>query len=384
MMGNLFAQRRWRVVLLAGLTACAAPAQPPPAPSPAPAPTSSAVPAVAVVERPTPPPPAGRVSPLSPPVTVTVGAATADLPFGSIVALDRGYFRDLGIEIDFKGRVGDSAAAMTAAAANNLDVAAAATGPALFNSAARGIELSIVAANYEVAPSDRSQCWVVRKDLIESGQVKSAADFKGLKVAGQAQGAGSSNDVYLAKTLAPYGLGAADVEEIAMEFGQINQAMGNRAIDVGWQSEPLLTQGVESGLYERISCAGDFQPGYQGGFIFYSPRFTANTQAARNFLYAHLRGTREYDDAMYRDVNRDQIVDMLITHTAVKDRALWDKMARRWYSPTGRIDVGMLNADQEFYVQRGFLTQIVDVNKLVNPAFVDFANAALGEYDLRP
>ena len=383
MMSKLFARRRWSAVLLAGLTACAAPAQPP-APPPALTPTSSAAPTAAVVGQPTAPPPAARVAPLSPPVTVTIGASTAELPYGSIVALERGYFQDVGIELDFKGRVGDSAAAMTAAAANNLDVAVAATGPALFNSAARGIELTIVAANYEATPGDRGQCWVARKDLAESGQVKSPADFKGLKVAGQAQGVGSSNDVYLAKTLAPYGLSAADVEEIAMEFGQINQAMSNRAIDIGWQIEPLLTQGIESGLYERITCTGDFYPGYQITFLFYSPRFAASTQAARNFLYAHLKGTREYDDAMYRDVNRDQIVEMLIKHTAVKDRALWDKMARRWYSPTGQIDVGILNSDQAFYVQHGFLTQTVDVNRLINGSFIDFANPALGDYDLRP
>ena len=133
-----------------------------------------------------------------------------------------------------------------------------------------------------------------------------------------------------------------------------------------------------------ISCTGDFYPGYQVTFLFYSPRFAASTQAARNFLYAHLKGTREYDDAMYRDVNRDQVVEMLIKHTAVKDRALWDKMARRWYSPTGQIDVGILNSDQAFYVQRGFLTQTVDVNKLINGSFIDFANPALGDYDLRP
>src|SRR3954453_21617480 len=194
---------------------------------------------------------------------------------------------------------------MTAAAANNIDVAAAATGPALFNSAARGIELSIVAANYEATPGDRSQCWVAGKGLAERGQVKSPADFRGLKVAGQAQGVGSSNDVYLAKTLAPYGMTAADVEEITMEFGSINQAMSNRAIDIGWQIEPLLTQGVESGLYDKVSCTGEFYPGYQGTFLFYSPHFAANTAAARNFMYAHLKGTREYIDAVYRDVNRD-------------------------------------------------------------------------------
>ena len=42
---------------------------------------------------------------------------------------------------------------------------------------------------------------------------------------------------------------------------------------------------------------------------------------------------------------------MLIKHTAVKDRPLWDKMAPRWYSPGGQINTSILNSDQEFYVQ---------------------------------
>ena len=365
--------------LLAAAAACSAPAPPTPAPPAAGSAASAPAPASPPVAA------AARVTPVSPPLTVTVGSSTAELPYGSIVALERGYFQELGIEVDFKGRVGDSAAAMTAAAANNLDVASAATGPALFNSAARGIDLTVVAAGSEAFAGDTSQCWVARKDLIESGQVKSPADFNGLRVAGQAQGVGSSNDVYLAKTLAPYGLTAADVEEISMEFGSINQAMSNRAIDVGWQIEPLMTFGIEQGLYDRIACTGAIYPGYQITFLFYSPRFvTENAQAARNFMYAHLKGTREYDDAIFRNVNRDEIIGMLIKHTAVTERALWDKMARRWQNPTGQINTSILASDQEFYVQHGFLSQTVDVNKLVNSSFIDYANAALGEYTTRP
>jgi ABC-type nitrate/sulfonate/bicarbonate transport system substrate-binding protein len=376
--------------LLAAVAACATPAQPAPSKPTAAPPTAASAPPVggsaapAAAPASAPAAPAARVPPISLPVTVVVGSSTSELPTGSIVALERGYFKDVGIELDFKGRVGDSAAAMTGAAANNLDVASAATGPALFNSAARGIELTVVAAGSEAFAGDTSQCWVARKDLIESGQVKSPADFKGLRVAGQAQGVGSSNDVYLAKTLAPYGLTAADVEEITMEFGSINQAMSNRAIDIGWQIEPLMTFGIEQGLYDRIACTGAFYPGYQITFLFYSPRFAENTQAARNFMYAHLKGTREYDDAIFRNVNRDEIIGMLIKHTAVTDRALWDKMAKRWQNPTGQINTSILASDQEFYVQRGFLNQVVDVSKLLNTSFIDYANAALGEYTTRP
>jgi hypothetical protein len=46
--------------------------------------------------------------------------------------------------------------------------------------------------------------------------------------------------------------------------------------------------------------------------------------------------------------------------------------------------MSILTSDQEFYVQHGFLNQAVDVNKLVNTSFIDYANAALGEYTTRP
>ncbi len=380
-MSGRFGHGVTRIILVAALAACATPA----VPAPAPASGVGAAPTAATGQpAPSPTQPAARIEPLTPPLTVVVGSSTADLAYGSIVARERGYHREVGIEIDFKGRVGDSAAAMTAAAANTLDIAHAATGPALFNAAARGIRLMVVAAELEAIPGDKSTCWVARKDLVESGQVKTPADFRGLRVAGQAQGVGSSNDVYLARTLAPFGMTFADVEEIPMEFGSINQAMGNKAIDIGWQLEPLTTLGIENGLYERIACTGDIYPGYQGTFVFYSPQFAENTQAARNFIYGYLRGIRDYADAMFRDQGKDVMIEMLRNNTAVKDRAIWDKMPARWFSPTGRINTSVLASDQEFYVQRGFLGQTVDPGTFVNTSFVDFANAVLGEYTFRP
>jgi hypothetical protein len=70
----------------------------------------------------------------------------------------------------------------------------------------------VLAAELQAIRGDKSTCWVARNDLVESGQVKTPADFKGRRGAGQAWGIGSSNDGYLAKTLAPYGLSNLDVE----------------------------------------------------------------------------------------------------------------------------------------------------------------------------
>src|SRR5215211_2637475 len=107
----------WSAAGLAAMTACSTAAPPPTTKPAAPAPAASApaasapaaaaptansasVGANAAQAVPTSAAaPAARITPLSPPLTLAIGSSTAELPYGSIVALERGYFKDVGIEL---------------------------------------------------------------------------------------------------------------------------------------------------------------------------------------------------------------------------------------------------------------------------------------------
>jgi NitT/TauT family transport system substrate-binding protein len=220
---------------------------------------------------------------------------------------------------------------------------------------------------------------VARQDLWDNGQLRTIPDLRGRLIAGQAQGTGSSNDIYLAYTLRKGGLTEADVAVQALSFPEINAAMANKSIDVGWQNEPLLTQGVEQGLFQRLACLGDILPGYQISFASYSPDFRL-TEAARRFMVAYLRGARDYDNAFFFGKDRDAIIGIMAGKSALKDAAVWQRINPEWSNPDGTIDVAQLRSDQEFYLQNGYLDTKADLTHVVDSQFTTQAVAALGPY----
>jgi NitT/TauT family transport system substrate-binding protein len=369
--------------LLLAVGGCAAPASPPaakPAAATAPAPAAAAAaPATAAGSgaAPTASSPAA-VAPSPAPIMIKTGVTGTDPPNGVLVATERGYFAEVGLDVEWS-RIGVSAEVMRTVALGQIDIGFGATGPALSNLVNRGAQLYLVANTNQARAGNPSLCWVVRQDLWDSGQVRSVADLRGRLIAGQAQGTGSSNDIYLAHTLRAGGLTEADVSVQALSFPEINAAMANKSIDVGWQNEPLLTQGVEQGLYQRLSCLGDVLPGYQISFISYSPDFR-QTDAARRFMVAYLRGARDFDDAFFKGKDRDLIINIMAQRGALKDPGMWQPINAEWANPDGRVNLDQLIADQDFYLQNGYLDTPTDLTRVVESQFVNHAVSVLGPY----
>ncbi|HEY7065051.1 MAG TPA: ABC transporter substrate-binding protein [Chloroflexota bacterium] len=311
-------------------------------------------------------------------ITLHTGVTGTDPPNGVLVAAERGYFAEQGLDVEWS-RIGVSAEVMRTVALGQIDVGFGATGPALSNLVNRGAQLYLVANTNQSRANNPSLCWVVRQDLWDSGQVRSVADLRGRLIAGQAQGTGSSNDIYLAYALRTGGLTEADVEVQALSFPEINAAMANKSIDVGWQNEPLLTQGVEQGLFQRLSCLGDVLPGYQISYVSYSPDFR-QTEAARRFMVAYLRGARDFDDAFFKGKDRDAMISIMAQKSALKDPAVWQKITAQWSNPDGTISVDQLLSDQDFYLQNGYLDTKADLTRVVDPQFTQQAVATLGPY----
>src|SRR5262249_57370353 len=106
---------------------------------------------------------AGRPpQPLSPPVAVKVGSIGLVGEAGFFTALERGYFRDEGLELElvpFRTTVDQVAPLAT----GELHFGAGAPDPSIFNAAQRDIGIKIVAYNAIIGPHDTSGRLVVRK-----------------------------------------------------------------------------------------------------------------------------------------------------------------------------------------------------------------------------
>ncbi|HEY7061009.1 MAG TPA: ABC transporter substrate-binding protein [Chloroflexota bacterium] len=117
-----------------------------------------------------------RPAPLSPPVTLQVwdGSSTIQAPL--YIAQDRGYLQEQGIEIQGAPITGAFDAQVPLLATGQLDVGGGSIVPALFNAVGRGLPLRVTAIGALHTPG-RSQLIVVRKNLAESGELRSYADL---------------------------------------------------------------------------------------------------------------------------------------------------------------------------------------------------------------
>ncbi len=369
----------FRLVLLALVAACAAPTAPSasggarPAESiaaPADAPPAAAVPATAAEAPPAPPPPA----------TVRIGLHTPMSNAGFFVAMERGYLTEQGITLDIEPM--DTAAKMIAPLSNGqLDAGTGTISAGVYNAVARGVDLRLVADKGTVAPGFGYEALVVRRDLWDSGEVRTPADLRGRTMAVLVPGGDA--EIGLDTALRPMGASSADVNIVSMPFPEMIVGLANGAIDAAAPTEPFVTEIVERGFGTVLQRMDEILPNHQVAVVFYAPQFIQdNLDAARRLMVAYLKGVRDYNDAFGRrdPAKREEVIAALIKHTPVKDRALYDKMAVPGINPNGLMNVESLRHQQEWYLEHGLQSTPVDVDSLVDYQFVRYAVEQLGEY----
>src|SRR5436305_15155266 len=125
-----------------------------------------------------------------PPRKVRYGELKLLSDAGGYLGVDEGYFAEQGIELELV--TFDSAANMVAPlATNQLDVGGGAPSAGLYNALRTGVNVRIVADKGHSDPTPHGfpvANYIVRKALVDSGQVKGVAELKGLRFAVPAVG----------------------------------------------------------------------------------------------------------------------------------------------------------------------------------------------------
>ena len=331
-------------------------------------PAGNEVPALTTVSRP---------AHLDPPVTVRVGRIGALVEAGQILALERGYFAAQGIDVKFLEF--DSAARMIPSlAVGQLDVGAGTVSAGLFNAVAQGIPIKMVGPQSRHDLGASSLYVMVRRDLIESGEITDYADLRGRRIATPALGI--ITDFLAAKALARGGLLPSDAELVQLGFPDMITAFANRAIDGAMQVEPLATVAVNLGLAIKWREAAELSPGVQAAVVVYSPQMAQQSDVAGRWMLAYLQGVRAYNDAFTRGFDRAGVVAILAAQSTVKDPALYDQMGFSYIDPNGRLDLTSLTEQLAWHTQQGFVPQPPNLADAIDMSFADLAVAQLGWY----
>lgn len=365
-------------VLLSLGSACTVAA---PAPTPTKAPLSSptAVAPSATVAAPTTAPAKPTAAPTTAPVSVKIGVLGLTADAGAYIAQERGYFAQEGLKVElvtFRGG-GEMIAPL---ATGDLDLGGGAMSAALFNAIKRDVPLKVVADRGWVPP-DRGggAALVARKELVQSGQLKNFSDLKGMTLASNAEA--SAGDLGIMRAVELGKLTPQDVKIVRIPFPQMMTAFASKSIDVSYQVEPFVTMGTDQGITLPWKPLNEVVPNQQVGVWLYGPRFMKDKpEAAKRTMVALLKAVRDYNDAFFKNKGKAEVVAIFAKYTAVKDVPLYDRMDPAVLSPDGQLLLKDLMDQQDWYLSKGYMTEKVGLQDLVDTQYVEYASGRLGKY----
>ncbi len=356
-------------------SAAAAPAQ-----AASPAASSAAAPAGQPAPSAAPFPPPAVAKPATPDA-VRLGLIGTASDAGLALALERGYFAAVGLDVETVPFT--TAAEMVAPlGAGQLDVGGGSPGAGLNNAVARGIALKIVADKGSTTPGHGYEALLARQDLWDSGQVRGFADFAGRRL-GTPSAAGVGANVALDRAMKSVGLSGRDVQIVELSQPNIVTGLANGSVELGQVLEPFASRAVLGGYAAIVARDDEIYPNHQLAALFYSVGFAQeHPDAARRFMVAYLQGVRDYNDAFFKgdEARREAVLPLLMEVTKLSDRTVWDQMALPGLNPACRVYGDTLAEDQDYYLAAGLQHEPIDLSAVIDNQYCDYAVQVLGPY----
>jgi NitT/TauT family transport system substrate-binding protein len=313
-------------------------------------------------------------------LTVGTIGASSDAPF--FIADAKGYFAEQGLKVTFI-RFDSAAKAIPSLGSGEVDVGSGATSSGLYNAVARGIGIKIVSDKARNAKGYGFQAIMARADLIDSGQVKSVKDLKGLKVAMSANG--NSENAFMNYALVQAGLTYNDIDPVFLGFPNQIAAYANKAIDASLTVEPTVSELIKLGTAKKLVTADEVFPDYQTAVVFYGPKFMQEQpDNAKKFMVALVKAIRFYDDSLkdghIAGPNADEVIKILVQYSFIKDPAVHRAIVSQAIDPDGDLNMPSLQMAWQFFKDTKQIDGSVKVDDVVDLSYAHAAAKLLGPY----
>jgi NitT/TauT family transport system substrate-binding protein len=309
--------------------------------------------------------------------TLRVGIARALSTGATLIAIERGYFREFGIKVELED-INSSADVMAMIAQNQYQIVEGGISAGYFNAVEKNLPITLAA---DRTSSPLGHNIMLRPDLKD--QIKDIQGLKG-KVIGT-NGPGSVSTYEIGKVLEAGGLTLADVEIKIIPFTQMGLALRNKALDASLLIPPFTYQVRDQGLGVMFLDADTYvrpQPTEVAVNIINTDWAKKNPQVANNYFVAYLRGVRDYCNAYHMGSTRKAIIDALVKSGTERRPELLNDYAWQSRDPNGRINVASALDMQSWYRKNKFTTADVPAQRLVDTSYVDYAVDKLGPFVL--
>ncbi|MGD9920334.1 MAG: ABC transporter substrate-binding protein [Pseudorhodoplanes sp.] len=311
---------------------------------------------------------------------IGVAGTSSDAPY--FIADKKGFFKDEGLTVEFI-RFDSAAKAIPSLASGELQIAGGATSAGLYNAMKRGIDIKIVADKARNSKGYGFSSMLVRKDLYDSGKVRSLKDFKGLRVAVSAPG--NSESACVDGALKTSGLSWKDISPVYLGFAQHTAAFQNGAIDASLTTEPARSNILKLGTAVDVAKIDEVLPEFQTAVTFFSESFiTKQRDVATKAMRALIRGMRFYNDALkdgkLAGPAADEVVAILVEYSFIKDPAIHRSITSHATHPDGDVDMPSLTSSWQFFKDTNQIDGSVRVEDVTDMSFAREAAASLGKY----
>ncbi len=304
---------------------------------------------------------------------IKVGALRFTSHSASFVAYERGYFKDAGLEVEFKFFQAAQPMAV-AIASGDIDYAVTAVSGGLISLAQKGAIKVIGGALSEEAGIDGQK--ILASNTAHEAGLTAPAQLDGKTYAVTQSG---SSFHYMGSKIAA-------AEGVKVKFkplqkvGAIIGALKSGQVDA-WSIVPHIAKGLGgAGAVKIIGDVADYIPNYQVTTVFTSSENAANERKTTEaFISAFSQGASDFNAAMVDksqgDAARDEMVKLIHNYVYV-DRPL-EKAAKSIINGSMRINQGAtLNAtsiaDQLAWFQsEGLVDSSITLDTLIDDSYVD-------------
>jgi NitT/TauT family transport system substrate-binding protein len=310
-------------------------------------------------------------------VPVTIGVVPS-IPAGATwIAIEKGYFREAGIEAQLE-KIESAAPAMAMLAANRLQVVEGGLAAGYWNALQQNLPVIMA---LERGSSPLYHDVLVRPDLKDT--IKKVADLKGRTVALVAPG---SAVIYeMGKILETAGLTIKDIEIKYIGFPQMGVALANKAVDVALEVPPFGEVAISQGLGLKWLDPDDYIKPNPISFITYLANtdwIKKNPELARRLFTALVRGGRDYCQAYHHGPNRLEVEEIMWKYKAVADRQMISTIKWQARDPNGRFNVDSILDMQAWFSKEGLIGQKFSAERLIDTSFADNAAERLPPFEV--
>lgn len=301
-------------------------------------------------------------------VSLGVLPLTSSAPL--FIAIDKGYFAREGLDV--KPEWFDAAQPLTVAtAASRIDVGGTGITASLYNMAAAGQKLYIVADKGREEKGYSSSTLMVSKENYDNG-INNLKSLKGKRI-GVTQ-TGSTFQYMLGRMLEKENMTLDDVKVIPLgKISGMMAALKSGQIDACILNEPNVGKAEKEGYAKALIPVSDLID-YQVSAIFFSPRFCLERDKALRFMRAYNDACRFYYDNGIKNKSAEghkEVISIIAKYVKAPPEDI--EASLPYIDRDGKIMRDDIATQIDWYQKQGLLQGNVNVDNIVNEGFLERA-----------